>query len=92
VPTIQFRIDERTKIQSTAIFTQLGITMTDAINMFLHQSILNGGLPFEIKIPKYNAATLAAITDMEQTRGKGIKGKPAEDVLAALKIDDEDEE
>jgi DNA-damage-inducible protein J len=90
MPTIQFRTDDRTKSQSAAIFQQLGITMSDAINMFLHQSILQGGLPFEMKIPKYNAETLAALADMEQSKGKGIRGKDVRSVLADLKGDDED--
>ena len=72
MPTIQFRTDETTKFQSNEIFQQLGITMSDAINMFLRQSILHGGLPFELKLPKYNEVTLAALADMEQSKGKGI--------------------
>jgi DNA-damage-inducible protein J len=87
MPTIQFRTDAVTKAQSTAIFQQLGITMSDAINMFLHQSILQGGLPFELKLPKYNAKTLAALADMEQSKGKEIKGKPVRPVLDELKED-----
>jgi DNA-damage-inducible protein J len=68
MPTIQFRTDEATKTQSSEIFNHLGITMSDAINMFLRQSIFYGGLPFELKIPKYNKTTLDAITDMEQNK------------------------
>ena len=89
MPTIQFRTDDATKSQSAAIFQQLGITMSDAINMFLHQSILQGGLPFEMKIPKYNAETLAALADMEQSKGKGIRGENVRSVLAGLKEDGE---
>lgn len=85
MPTIQFRTDGSTKEQSAAIFGQLGITMSDAINMFLHQSILHGGLPFEMKIPRYNAATLVALSDMEQSKGKGIRGKNVLAVLDELK-------
>jgi DNA-damage-inducible protein J len=85
--TIQFRTDESTKLHSTAIFRQLGITMSDAINMFLHQSVLQGGIPFELKIPKYNEETLSALTDIEQSKNKGIKGKSVESVLAELKDD-----
>jgi len=72
-----------------AIFQQLGITMSDAINMFLHQSILHGGLPFEVKIPKYNAETMAALADMEQSKGKGIRGEDVRSVLTELKDDSE---
>jgi len=88
--TIQFRTDELTKTKAAAIFQQLGITMSDAINMFLHQAIMHDGLPFEVKIPKYNAITLAAFADMEQSKGKGELGKDACSVLAELKADDED--
>ncbi|MBQ2837631.1 MAG: type II toxin-antitoxin system RelB/DinJ family antitoxin [Peptococcaceae bacterium] len=30
-------------------FESLGITLSDAINLFLHQSLREGGLPFEVK-------------------------------------------
>jgi len=59
--TIQFRTDKETKEQSTAIFKELGINMSDAINMFLRQSILTNGIPFQPKIPKYTTETETAI-------------------------------
>ena len=55
MPTIQFRTDETIKTQSSELFRQLGITMSDAINMFLRQSIVNGGLPFTPTIEKESA-------------------------------------
>ena len=91
MPTIQFRTDETTKSQSNEIFQQLGITMSDAINMFLRQSILHGGLPFELKIPQYNKTTLSALADMEQSKGKGIRGKAVSDALADLKAEGGDD-
>jgi len=91
MPTIQFRTDETTKAQSVAIFQHLGITMSDAINMFLRQSILQGGLPFELKIPRYNKETLDALADMEQSKGKGMRGKSVSAALAELKAEDDDE-
>jgi DNA-damage-inducible protein J len=91
MPAIQVRIDEATKTQSNAIFQHLGITMSDAINMFLRQSVLRGGLPFELTIPSYNEATLAALADMEESKGKGIRGKSVSAALADLKAEDGDE-
>jgi DNA-damage-inducible protein J len=85
--TIQFRTDESTKAQSAAIFQQLGITMSDALNIFLRQAIMHGGMPFEMKIPKYNSETIAAIVDMEQSKGEDIRGKSVKDFLADLKSD-----
>jgi DNA-damage-inducible protein J len=84
MPTVQFSTDEATKTQSSEIFGTLGITMSDAINMFLRQSILHGGLPFELKIPKYNNTTLDALVDMEQSKGKGIRGENVREALADL--------
>ena len=92
MPTIQFRTDEATKARSSEIFGILGITMSDAINMFLRQSILHGGLPFKIKIPKYNKTTLDALADMEQSKGKGIRGKNVRSALAELKAEVGDDE
>jgi len=92
MPTIQFRTDDATKTQSVEIFQQLGITMSDAINMFLRQSILYGGIPFELKIPRYNEVTRAALADMEQSKGLGIRGKSVRTALADLKSDDGDGE
>ena len=92
MPTIQVRTDEATKTQSSEIFNMLGITMSDAINMFLRQSILHGGLPFELKIPKYNKATLDALADMEQSKGLGIRGQNVRAAFSDLKAGDDDQE
>ena len=83
--TVQFRTDDATKAQSSEIFKTLGITMSDAINMFLRQSILHGGLPFEIKIPQYNKVTLDALEEMEKSKGKNIRGKDVRSALSELK-------
>ena len=91
MPTIQFQTDEATKRQSVEVFQQLGMTMPDAINIFLRQSILHGGLPFEVKVPQYNKATLNALDEMEQSKGKGLCGKEINNALADLKAEEKDE-
>jgi DNA-damage-inducible protein J len=55
MPTIQFRTDDQTKVASTALFNRLGITMSEAINLFLRQSIMRGGIPFTLQVPRENA-------------------------------------
>jgi DNA-damage-inducible protein J len=52
MPTIQVRTDDQTKTASTALFERLGITMSDAINLFLRQAIMRGGIPFALSVPK----------------------------------------
>lgn len=62
---LNIRINPDTKEAAEKLFANFGITITDAINMFLHQSLLTGGLPFPVKIPQPNANTLAAIQETE---------------------------
>lgn len=60
---INTRIDPETKLQAEELFSSFGITITDAINIFLHKSIMEGGLPFEMKQPRYNKETEAAMKE-----------------------------
>ena len=60
---INVRIDPETKARAEQLFASFGITVTDAINIFLHQSIMEGGLPFEMKQPRYHAETEAAMQE-----------------------------
>jgi DNA-damage-inducible protein J len=50
MPTIQFRTDDRTKDAATALFDKLGITMSNAINMFLRQAVMRQGIPFSLTV------------------------------------------
>ena len=60
---LNIRIDPETKSTAEQLFASFGITLTDAVNMFLHKSIMEGGLPFELKQPRYNTATEAAMVE-----------------------------
>lgn len=62
---INVRIDPETKASAEKLFASFGITVTDAINIFLRKSIMEGGLPFEVKQPRYNRETEEA---MEEAR------------------------
>lgn len=50
IPT-QIRIDTNVKEQATILFDELGMDMSGAVNIFLRQCILHGGLPFAVVIP-----------------------------------------
>ena len=72
---IHIRIDPETKANAENLFSVFGITLTDAVNMFLRQAVLVGGLPFELKQPRYNAETEAAIREARDIRSGKIKAK-----------------
>lgn len=59
VPT-QIRIDSEIKKQSSELFNNLGIDMSSAINMLLHQCVFHNGLPFSVDVPHYSQETLDA--------------------------------
>lgn len=65
VPT-QVRIDENLKKQSVELFSELGIDMSSAVNMFLRQCIMRGGLPFEVAIPRYKVDVLEAMEEAKK--------------------------
>lgn len=60
---INLRIEPSTKEQAEALFSSFGISVTDAINIFLNTSIMEGGFPFQIKQPRYNRKTELAMQE-----------------------------
>jgi DNA-damage-inducible protein J len=56
-------LDVNIKDQAKEIFSQYGLSLSQAVNIFLTQSVLNRGLPFNVKIP--NDETLQAMRDVE---------------------------
>ena len=61
--TLQTRISEDVKKQADALFAQMGISTTDAVRMFLMQSINQGRLPFTPSAKTPNKETLEALNE-----------------------------
>lgn len=72
---IYVRVKQETKDQATEVFSTLGISVTEAVNMFLHKAILVGGLPFDVRIPTPNAETLKAMQEIEDMENGKIQAK-----------------
>lgn len=84
----QVRIDADIKKEATALFSSLGLDMSSAINLFLHQCILRGGLPFAVEVPQYSDRTLTAMTEARQiSRNPDVPGYSTMDELKAA-LDD----
>lgn len=65
VPT-QVRIDEELKKQAVELFSQLGMDMSSAMNIFLRQCVLHGGLPFQVELPQYRADVIEAMEEAKR--------------------------
>ena len=63
---ITTRVDPDLKADAEKVLSKLGISTTEAINLFLSQVRLRRGLPFDVKIP--NKTTMKAMKDAEDGR------------------------
>ena len=74
-------LDSTMKAKAKEIYKQYGMGLSDAFNIFLSQSVMEKGIPFQIKIP--NAETLQAMKDTEA--GIGLEEISLEDHLEEMK-------
>ncbi len=60
---ISIRTEPDTKKKAEIILKHLGLTTSEAINLFLRRVIIEKGLPFEVRIP--SEETIQALLDSE---------------------------
>lgn len=78
IPT-QIRIEEATKIQAVELLEGLGLNLSDAVNMFLRQVILQKGISFEVKYPEdvleFRPEVIEAMEEAKRiSRDSNVKG------------------
>lgn len=54
------------KKQCEALYGELGMNLTTAVNVFLRQSLRAGGFPFDVRLDKPNKETIAAMLEAER--------------------------
>ena len=64
--TLNLRVNPTVKQQAEDVLKQLGIPMATAIDMYLRQITLTGGIPFSLSLPKAPAALNADIMTDDQ--------------------------
>jgi len=75
------RIDARIKEEAAHYLSQIGLTTSEAVRLFLHNVVLHKGIPFELKVP--NAQTLQAM--QEADAGINLESISIEQLLAENK-------
>ena len=80
-------MDSDIKKQCEALYNELGMNLTTAINVFLRQSLRVGGLPFNVRVEQPNKETIAAMLEAERiSRDPSVKRySDVEEALKALK-------
>ena len=69
---LHVRVEPRVKKQAEKTLNDLGLSITEAINVFLNQVILNDGIPFEIKKPRFNKETEQIIDDVKNGKNLSV--------------------
>jgi addiction module RelB/DinJ family antitoxin len=72
--TLNLRINPDVKKSAELILSQLGVPMSTAVDMFLKQISLTGGIPFAVTLPKAPERTNADIMSAAQIRNKLDEG------------------
>lgn len=89
------RVDASLKEQAESILAQLGMPMSNAINIFLNQVVLRRGLPFEVTLPPKAPIAAGSLTEdqfyAEVKRGyddcTAGRTRPAEEAFRAMEAE-----
>ncbi|MDR1000370.1 MAG: type II toxin-antitoxin system RelB/DinJ family antitoxin [Clostridiales bacterium] len=71
---LNIRIDKELKEQAEVFFSELGLNMSSAFNIFVRQSLRQGKIPFELSIvpdPFYSSANMAVLRRSIQEANEG---------------------
>ena len=62
---ISIRMEKDLKEQAENLFSELGLNMSTAFNIFVRQAVRQGKIPFELSVNMPNATTLASMQEIE---------------------------
>ena len=72
---VSIRMDTELKAQADELFAELGMNLSTAFNIFVRQSLREGGIPFEICTDRPNKETIAAMLEAENiAKDPKVKG------------------
>lgn len=81
--TVRARVDEDLKIDVEDVLEKLGLSISEAIGLFMSQIKLRRGIPFDIRVP--NRVTLKTFKDTDANRNL-VRCKNAKDMFDKLGI------
>lgn len=82
--SMSIRLDSEVKEQAQQVFSNLGMDMTTAINIFLRQAIQYQGLPFDVRLDE-NRKLLEVLTDLNQNRNMSQSFESVSDLMEDLR-------
>ncbi|MDD4913335.1 MAG: type II toxin-antitoxin system RelB/DinJ family antitoxin [Sideroxydans sp.] len=80
---IHVRVDEEVKTQATETLAAMGLTVSDAVRVFLKRVAVEKALPFEVRVP--NIETRAAMAEADEiVRTRRARFANAQELFDAL--------
>ncbi len=76
--------DIETKTEAENILSALGLNMTTAINMYLKQICMQGGIPFEVTTKVPNKETITALEELNEYKRNPGAYKRYSDIRTAI--------
>lgn len=69
------RMNKQKKISLEDLYGSLGMTLAEAVNIFFEKSLMEGGIPFDVRMPRYNKETEEAIQEARDIMTGKINAK-----------------
>ncbi len=69
------RMNRQKKSELENLYGSLGMTLPEAVNIFFENSLLVGGLPFNVRLPRYNRETEMAIQEARNILSGKVNAK-----------------
>ncbi len=69
------RINKQKKENLEQLYGNLGMTLPEAVNIFFEKSLMEGGIPFDVRITRYNRETIAAIDEAKDIMSGKVEAK-----------------
>ena len=73
--TVNVRMNAELKKQAEELFEELGMNLPTAVNIFIRQSLRQGGIPFNVSLDEPNRETVSAMLESKRiARDGNVKG------------------
>lgn len=69
------RMNKQKKVNLENLYGSLGMTLAEAVNIFFEMSLMEGGIPFDVRMPRYNKETEDAIVEARAIMNGKVQAK-----------------
>lgn len=85
---LHIRIDDETKLQAQQALKAMGLSVSDAVRIFLTRVIAEQAIPFDVRVP--NAVTVSAMNEADELiQAKKARFENIEDLVNDLEKNSE---